>query len=768
LCLALGIAANVTVFTPVNTLLLRPLPFTNPDRVVNVYTTLERERRFEGNWSYADYVDVGNAGGALSGVGLYVDGQLNISGVDEAERVQGSRLTASVFPLLGIRTVLGRGFRADEDEVGKVMLISYGFWQRKFAGDSSVIGRALTVNGQPYTVVGVVQDKIKFPEFAEVWLPLEPGEMKARRDWRDYNLVARLAPNVTPAQAQARIVSIMRDLQARFGNTNKGWTAWVEPYRENVARDVRPMMLIMLGAVAFVLLIACANVANLMLARATNRQREIAVRLALGAGRRRIVQQLLTESVILGVVGGGLGALLGIWGVEAIVGLLPAELPFWMVFNVDGRVLSATLVVSVLTGVVFGLVPALQASSPRLGETLKEHSRSSTGGVRSARLRSTLVVTELVLSVVLLIGATLMIQSFIRMRTARLGFDPSRVLTFQLAPEGSRYAADSTRLQFYDAVTEQIGALPGVAQVGAVAWLPVRNCCSWVNYQPEGKTYAADDVPNALYNVVTPGFLDALRIPLVAGRNIDRSDTRNAPRVALVSRAFAEREWRGQNPVGRRLRLSMTDTTWTTVVGVFGSFLQDRRVSDTMRPQILVPLAQSSRRTLYVAVRATSDAAALSPLVRAEIRRIDPDVPLAEVKAMPRVIAERMFEPRVYGFMFSIFAASALVLAVIGIYGVMAYSVAQRTHEFGVRMALGAQRRDVLLLVLRAGARLVVIGLAIGVPSAFAMGRGLRGLLYGVRPGDPATFIGIPVLLGVVALLASMVPARRATRVAPI
>ena len=768
LCLSLGIAANVTVFTPVNTLLLRPLPFTDPDRVMSVFTTLDRDRRFEGSWSYADYLDVGNAGGTFASAGLFDDRQVNIGGLDEPERVQGARMTASVFPLLGIRTILGRGFRADEDEAGKVMLISHGFWQRKFAGDRSVIGRPLNVNGQPYTIVGVVQEKIKFPELADVWLPLEPGEMKDHRDWRNYSMVARLAPNVSPAQAQARLVAAMRELQGRFGDTNKGWTGWLEPFRENVARDVRPMMLIMLAAVAFVLLIACANVANLMLARATNRQREIAVRLALGAGRGRIVQQLLTESIILGVIGGGLGAILGVWGVDAIVSLLPPEMPFWMVFDVDRRVLAATLVVSVATGILFGLVPALQASSPRLGETLKENSRSSTGAVRGTRLRSTLVVTELVLSVVLLIGAALMIQSFIRMRTARLGFDPSRVLTFQVAPEGSRYATDSARLQFYDALTEHVGSLSGVARVGAIAWLPVRNCCSWVNYQPEGKTYAVDDRPNAFYNVVTPGFLSAFGISLVAGRDFDRRDTKTAPRVAMVSRVFAEREWPGQNPVGKRLRLEASDTAWTTVVGIMGGFVQDRRISNALRPQIVVPLAQSERRTLWVAVRATGDAAPLAPLIRAEIRRIDPDVPLAEVNVMPRVIAERNFEPRVYGLMFSIFAASALLLAVIGIYGVMAYSVAQRTHEFGVRIALGAQPRDVLLLVLRAGVRLVALGLIIGIPVAFGMGRGLSGLLYGVKPSDPATFIGIPLLLGAVALLASMVPARRATRVEPI
>ena len=768
LCLALGIAANVTVFTPVNTLLLRPLPFTDPDRVVSVYTTLTREGRFEGSWSYPDYVDVGTAGGAFSAVGLITDRQWNVGGLDEPERIQGAKMTASVFPLLGIKTVVGRGFRADEDDAGKVMLISYGLWRRKFGSDSAIIGRALTVNGEPYAIVGVVEEHIRFPEIAEVWLPLTPGEMRSERDWRGFNFVARLAPNVTAAQAQARVVATMRQLEARFPDTNEDWTAWIEPYRENVARDVRPIMLIMLAAVAFVLLIACANVANLMLARATSRQREIAVRLALGAGRGRVVQQLLTESVILGVLGGGVGAMLGVWGVDAIVRLLPPEMPFWMVFDVDGRVLAATLAVSVLTGISFGLVPALQTSSPRLGETLKENSRSASGGVRSARLRSTLVVTELVLSVVLLIGASLMIQSFVRMRTAKLGFEPSRVLTFQMSLEGERYATDTSRVQLYDQLTERLAALPGVEHAGGVAWLPVRSCCSWVDYEPVGKTFNSTDRPNALYNVVTPGFFEALSVSVLAGRTFTRQDGMATPRVAIVSKAFADREWRGENPIGKQLRLGANDTIPETVVGVVATFVQDRRVTDNARPQVFVPLAQTARRGMHFAVRASGDPAAIAAAVSAEVKRLDPDLPLAELKTMPRVIAERMFEPRVYGLMFSIFAACALMLAVIGVYGVMAYSVAQRKHEFGVRIALGAQPRDVLLLVLRAGIRLVLIGIVIGVPAAFAMGRGLGGMLYGVQPSDPATFLGIPLLLGAVALLASMVPARRATRVEPI
>jgi putative ABC transport system permease protein len=334
--------------------------------------------------------------------------------------------------------------------------------------------------------------------------------------------------------------------------------------------------------------------------------------------------------------------------------------------------------------------------------------------------------------------------------------------------DGDRYASDTVRAQFYDLLGQQLGTLPGVEKAGGVTWLPVRSCCSWTDYVPEGKSYAVDDRPNALFNVTTPGFFQTFGVPLLAGRDFTSSDRRNAPPVAIVSRAFADKEWPGESPVGKRVRLGATDSSGVTIVGVVGSYVQDRRVRETMRPQIFIPFAQSQRRTMSFGVRTVGDPAAITPAVRQAIRSLDRDLPIAEVKTMPRVISERMFEPRVYGMMFSIFAGSALALAVIGIYGVMAYSVAQRTHEFGVRIALGAQQRDVLLGVLRSGVRLVVIGLAIGLPAAFAMGKGLSGLLYGVRGSDPLTFIGVPLLLAAVALLASLVPARRATKVEPI
>ena len=767
ICLAIGIAANVTVFSPVNALLLRPLPFADPDRVTSLYMTQLRHGQDEGSWSYPDYRDLGDGGGAFAATGIVTERSWNLGGIDEPERVPGARVTASLFPLLGLRTVVGRGFRADEEDAGKVVILSHGLWRRRFGSDAHVVGRTVTVNGEPYTVVGVMQPGIRFPETAEMWLPLEPGEAKDHREWRMYHVIGRLKPDVTVAGAQANVAAITRRLAERHPDTNTGWGGWVQPYRENVAGEARPVLLIMLGAVGFVLLIACANVANLLLAKASARQKEVAVRLALGATRRRVVRQLLTESLILALMGGAAGALLGAWGVDGIVRMLPADLPFWMVLDVDRTVLLVTFVVTVVTGVVFGLAPALQASSLSLTETLKDGALGSTAGARAGRLRNTLVVAEIALSLVLLAGAALMIQSFLRTQSANLGFDPAGVLVLETSLQGPRYEGDTAPAGAYRALLERVAAAPGVERVGAVAILPVRSCCSFIGYFPEGKRYPRGEGPSSLYNVVTPGFFGAFGMRLLAGRTFDNRDGMGAPRVAVVNRTFAEREWPGQDPLGRRFKIdNPDDSVWVTVVGVVGDVVQ-REVQTESRAQTYVPHAQNPWRTMSLVARTSRDPAAAAPAVRREIRAFDKDLPVARVATMRQVVRERMFQPRVYGTMFGIFAAAALLLASVGLYGVMAYTVAQRTHEIGVRMSLGAQPRDVLRLVVRDGARLTALGLAIGLPAAFGLARLLRGTLYGVSPSDPATFVGISILLTTVAIVASYLPARRAARVDP-
>ncbi|HKP75985.1 MAG TPA: ABC transporter permease, partial [Longimicrobiaceae bacterium] len=572
-------------------------------------------------------------------------------------------------------------------------------------------------------------------------------------------------PGVTVQQASARAAARARELAERYPDADAQRGGGVQPYRELFSRQVRPMMLIMLGAVGFVLLIACANVANLLLARGTTRRREIAVRLAVGAGRGRVIRQLLTESMVIALAGGALGALLGTWGIDALARSLPADLPFWMVFNVDGKVLLMTLAVSVASALAFGLVPALRASDLDLVSELKDGGRGTTG-VRAGRLQASLVVAQLALSLVLLVGATLMIRSFMRLHTVDPGFRGEGVLTLQTSLQGPRYRGDSAVVRSYEQLLERISALPGVKGAAAVSSLPVADCCSSSNFYPEGKEYPAGSAPEALSAAATPGYFSTMRIPVVAGREFTEADRQGTPQVAIVNRVLARRIWGSENPIGKRFRFGPADSTWFTVVGVARE-TKYHKLNDPDLPQLYLAHAQQGWRTLSIVVRTTGDAAALAPSVRQAVRAIDPDLPLTRVQTMPEVVRLRMFESRVYGVMFAVFALVALLLASVGLYGVMAYTVAQRTHEVGVRIALGALPRDVIRLMVMRGARLVAIGLAIGIPSAFLLARVLRGALFGVSASDPATFTAIAVLLSGVALLASYLPARRAARVEP-
>ena len=770
LCLALGISANVVVFSAVNTLLLRPLPFVDPDRLVLVHTRSAGAGELE-NLSYAEYKDLGNGSGAFAATSATTGRWVNLGGVDVPERLKASAVTASLFPMLGLRPVVGRTFRPEEDEGdARVVLLSDGLWRRRFGGDRRVVGRTVTINGEPYTVVGVMPRGIRYPENTQLWLPINPGAAKEHREWRQYEIVGRLAPGVAMEAASSRVGEIMRRIAQRYPETNANVGGWARPYREQVASQVRPMMRILLGAVALVLLVACANVAGLLLARATARSREIAVRRALGAGRGRIVRQLLTESMILALIGGMLGTLIGVWGVAGLRGMLPLEdLPFWMTFDVDRTVLLFTLGASVASALLFGLTPALHVTRRDVTTALRDGGRSVAGDARTGRLRGMLVVAQLTLSLVLLAGATLMMRSFVHMSSADPGFRAAPLLAFETSLQGMRYRSDSSVAAGYRALLERLAAVPGVAAVAAASQVPIATCCSWTNYYPADRSYQAADAPTAYNTAVTPRYFDALGIPLLAGRAFDARDATGAPRVVVVNRTLAEREWGGQAPpIGKRLKFAPADTVEWTVVGVVADTKQ-RELTDAPRPHVYFPHAQLTWRSLNVVVRAREggrvEPAALAPAVRAAVRAFDSDVPVTELRPMTEAVRRRMFQPRIYSMMFTVMGAGALLLASVGLYSVIAYSVLRRTHEIGIRVALGASPGNVLRLIVGQGARLVAVGLVIGIPAALALARVLRGALYGVSTADPATFTAIPVLLAVVALLASYVPARRATRI---
>jgi predicted permease len=774
LCLTLGIAANVFVWSPFNAMILRPLPYRDSPRIMHVNAQrLSEERQDYGSWSFPDYEDfareVVGAGKPFSEVAAYDQRSWNIGAVEEPERLAGARVTASLFPLLGFEPALGRFFLPEEDIGGRVVVLGHGVWQRKFGGDPALVGRSITVNGVPHTVIGVMQEGVRFPETHDVWLPADPQETRTRRGWRNWQVLARLAPGVTQSAAAERTDAFMRELALRYPDTNKGWGAWMQPIQEDLAAHVRPVFTIMAGAVAFVLLIACANVANLLLARGSVRQREVALRAAIGATRVRIVRQLLTESLVLAAIGGVLGVLVGGWGVEAFTRYgVPQFLPWWIRFDVDRTVVVITLGLTAATGVLFGVAPALQLTRPSLSETIKETGGRGAGtNARVGRMRASLVVTQLALSVVLLCGAALMVRSFLETQRADLGFRPERLLTLDMDLAGARYASDSAFDAFFRVAEREAAGTPGVVHAGFAGNMPVKSCCATASYFPEGKEYPVSEGPRTQINVVSPGFFAALGMAVREGRAFDERDTRSSLPVAVVSERLARVEWPGTSAVGRRLRLGAADTTWITVIGVVPDVIVRTLTDRAADPMVYRPFGQMTWRSVTLAVQAAGDPMAVSGAVRARLRALDADLPFSRVEPMALTVHERMFEPRVYGQMFAIFAVAALVLASVGLYGVMAYLVAQRRHEMGVRMALGARARDVVQLVLRGGVRMIVWGVAIGVPAAFGLSQLLRRSLYGVSSTDLVTFVGVPLVLVAVALLATWVPARRASRVSP-
>ena len=780
LSLAIGIGANTAIFSVTNALLLRPLPYKDADRLVILWNR-SPGLNVEQDWfSPGQYLDIKAENQVFDNVAATIDSSFNLTGQGTPQRVEGARVSSSLFAVLGAQPLMGRVFTADEDEQGKptTAILSYGFWQRHFAGDPNVLGKTLLLNSNTVEIVGVmprdfllnkeVMPTVNKISNAEMLLSLPMGWGKrTTRTNEDYNIFGRLKAGATPEQAQAdvdRIVASMKQQYPENYPPGSGFMISVVPLIQQVVGEVRRPLLILLGAVGFVLLIACANVANLQLARSTGRQKEIAIRAAVGAGRRRIIRQLLTESVLLSLVGGAMGLVLAIVGLRLLLRLGPDTLPRLNEIGIDARVLGFTFLVSCLTGILFGIMPAFRASRVDLNGVLKEGGRTSNAS--SHRARDVFVVVEVALSLVLLIGAGLLVRSYGQIQGASPGFNPKNVLSFRLSLPNSKYKGPAVT-NFYKQLTEKIKAIPGVDSVGTSYSLPMSSVAlAWGPITIEGyvpKNSADFIMSNERF--VSPGYFSAMGVPLVKGRLFDERDVKDAQQSVIVNENLANRFWPNQDPIGKRLERGDSEP-WRTVVGVVRD-TKEFSVDNEPPISIYHPHEQFPIGTMFLVVRSSTDAASLSSSITTELRSLDPELPAFEFKTMDQRLSDALTRRRFSTTLLGVFATVALVLAAIGIYGVMAYSVTQRTQEIGIRMALGAQPRKIMMLVMRHSFILVVLGVVFGIGGALALTRVMSSLLYGVSATDALTYLTPPLILGVVALLASYFPARRASRVDP-
>jgi putative ABC transport system permease protein len=770
--LALGIGANTAIFSVVHSVLLRPLPYQDSDRLVKIWETNPRANRW-GQWvSYPDFRDWRQQNQVFEDVAGFRSWGWKITGGDHPEVLRGLFVTSNLFSLLGVQPMLGRSLLPEEDQPGHdpVVILSYGLWQRRFGSDPGLVGQTVKLDGQDHTVIGIMPPGFEFPldifetlQAPDVWIPFGAHPERQDRGSHNFRVVARLKPGVTIEQAQANMESIVRGIGQQYPG-HRGRSATVAGLQRNATREVRPALLLLLAAIGLVLLIACANVANLQLARATARQRESAIRQALGAGRRRLIRQLLTESVLLALLGGAAGLLLAFWGVQFLVKLSPA-IPRLQETTIDVRVLGFTLLLSLATGILFGLAPAFQGSRIDLNEALKESGTRSTAGSSRARTRSLLVIVEIALALMVLIGAGLLIRSFLLLQSVDPGFNPHNVLTaFISAPGDPRQ-----QVVLAKEVIDRIEALPGVQAAGGATSSPLLTNDNGP-FQVEGQPapQPGDPVIYAERPKVTPGYFRALGIGLVEGRTFTWADNEDSLRVAVVNERLARQYWPGEDPLGKRVSIDSRkgEPVWRQVVGVVRDTKQDSLI-EPMRPVIYVPLAQFPQRFLVLAVRAQTDPTSLAAALRREVMAVNKDQPVFLVQTMEKVISDSVSTRRFQTLLLGIFAAVAIVLATVGIYGVVSYTVNQRRHEIGLRMALGAQQGEVLRLFLRQGLWLALAGVGIGLASSLALSRLLSGLLYGVSVTDLTTFTVVPLVMIAVALGACYVPARRATRVDP-
>ncbi len=775
ICMALGIGVNSAIFSVVDTALLRPLPYEDAERLavlIDLHGGAGSEQE-ELNVSPPNFLAWREQSRSFSQIEAMATSFFNLTVEGQPERVKGASVTAGLFPVLGVRPVLGRFLLPEEDRPGgaKSVVLSHGFWRDHFGSSPEVLGRPLALNGESYTVVGVMRPGFQFLDDADLWVPLAMDPADPPLAASHYLFVtARLKPGTSIEQARQEMATIADRLAQERPDTNGGWTVRVTPLREQIVGDLRKALMVLLAAVGSVLLIACANVSNLLLTRAIEQSGEFAIRSALGASRRFLVRQMVVESVVLSLLGGVVGLALAWATLQILPRIAPSNIALLRHLAIDGRVLAFTFLIALLAGLLPVLLPALQASRPELHTMLKSGSKRASGGLQSRRVLNSLVVVEIALSIILLVCAGLMIQSFSRLYATDPGFRPANVLTMQVSLPDWKYQEPAQRIAFWRDALANVQAIPGVVAAGATSALPVNEFGATTIFIVEGQTSGSpSDIQVSNFRRVTPGFFKAMGIPLIQGRLFDPHDDENRSAVVIVSQEMARRYWPNQNPVGRRIQRvrKAADNPWLTVVGVVGD-VKETGLGAAPESTFYTPYPQNTSPNMNLVVHASVAPLGLVAPVRRAIQAVDRDQPVAEVTTMEDWISNSLAQRRFSTFMLSLFAALGLVLAIVGIYGVLSYSVSQRRQEMGVRLALGADGRNLILLVLRHGLTLTLAGLAIGVVTALILTRLIAGLLYEVQPTDPLTFAAITAGLLLVGLAASYVPARRASRVDPI
>ena len=772
LCIGLGIGVTVTIFSAVYGVLLRPLPYPRAQELVAIYTRQVATGEGRINVGWHDFLAWREQSRSFAQIGLWTWNSFAISGTGDAERLEGASVTSNLFPVLGVAPMLGRHFTADEEQPGRntVILLGYGLWERRYGADRSIVGQSISIDGIPHTVVGVMPPGFAFPERGQAWIPYVPDAAALDRANRFLaGAIGRLRPDVTVAAATVEMDQISRRLQQDFPETNQGWAADPIPIRQDLVGDLRRPLQVFAVAVTFVLLIACANVAGLMLTRGAARARELAVRASLGAGRSRLVRQLLTESVMIGVLGGLVGWGLALLGVRAVRLGFPGTVPFFISLEVDRPALLFTLVLSLLVGFLFGMLPALRSTQLDLASAVKEGGRGG-DGLHRTRSRTALIVAEVALTMVLMIGAGLLLRSYRALADTELGFRPDHALTARIELPAARYEARDRRGAYFQELFDRIGALPGVEVVGSANGIPFSGWNVMAYMSVEGKPPRPQgEELDVHYQRVTPGYFDAIETTIVRGRGFTEADRDSVSQVGIINEAFARLEFRGEDPVGRRIKIGdlNSDDPWITIIGVVQDF-RHYNLPRPMGPAVYFPYFSRPGLAQTLVLRTSGDPLALVAPLQAAVHAIDPDVPVYNIQTLEQAASRSLWLQRAPTQVVSMFAVLAMILAAVGLYGVIAYSVTQRTRELGVRMTLGATTTQVIGLVLKQAFRLSAVGIALGLAGAVVLTRFLQPLLYQVGVTDLATFAGVPLLLVLVTFVAAWVPARRAGRVDPV